>query len=68
MELLFSTSLQYAVSVPRYLLLIYNSTSVDSSNVCAYYLANRPMVSNANVLAIACTNVPLSQPGGVTSR
>ncbi len=48
----FSTTVSYPVNVPQDLLLIYNTNSLDSSNVCAYYLANRPRVSNANVLGI----------------
>jgi len=47
---IFSPWVQYPVDVSKDLLLIYNTNSTDSSNVCAYYLANRPMVSNANVL------------------
>ncbi len=44
--------LEYPVNVAQDLLLIYNTNSIDSSNVCAYYLAHRPMVWNANVLTI----------------
>ncbi len=51
----FSTLTQYPVDVSKDLLLIYNTNSLDSSHVCAYYLAHRPMVSNANVLGITCT-------------
>ena len=51
---IFSTWVQYPVDVAKDLLLIYNSNSVDSSNLCAYYLAHRPLVSAANVLAIGC--------------
>ncbi len=43
------------IDVTKDLLLIYNTNSLDSSNVCAYYLAHRPMVSGANVLGIGCT-------------
>ena len=43
-----------AINVANDLLLIYNSNSSDSSNLCAYYLAHRPMVGGANVLGIAC--------------
>ena len=50
----FSTLIQYPVDVSKDMLLIYNTNSLDSSNVCAYYLQHRPMVSNANVLGIAC--------------
>jgi hypothetical protein len=55
MVALFSPLVQYPVDVSKDLLLIYNTNSADSSNVCAYYLANRPMVSNANVLGINAT-------------
>jgi len=51
---MFSPTVQYPVDVTKDLLLIYNSNSTDSSNVCAYYLANRPLVANANVLSVAC--------------
>ena len=51
---IFSPWVQYPVDVSKDLLLIYNTNSTDSSNVCAYYLANRPMASNANVLGIHC--------------
>jgi alpha-tubulin suppressor-like RCC1 family protein len=47
----------YAVDVRKDLLLIYNTNSLTSSNVCAYYLAHRPMVSGANVLGIGCGSV-----------
>ncbi len=52
----FSTLTQYQVDVTKDLLLIYNTNSTDSSNVWAYYMANRPMVTGANVLGIGCTN------------
>ena len=50
----FSPRVQYPIDVTQDLLLIYNTNSVNSSKVCAYYLANRPMVRNANVLPIGC--------------
>ena len=56
MAAIFSPLVQYPIDVSKDLLLIYNTNSIDSSNVCAYYLANRPMVSNANVLGIGLTN------------
>jgi hypothetical protein len=43
-----------AINVTNDLLLVYNSNSSDSSNLCAYYLAHRPMVGGANVLGVAC--------------
>jgi hypothetical protein len=54
MAAIWSPLVQYPVNVARDLLLIYNTNSLDSSNVCQYYLAHRPMVSGANVLAIGC--------------
>ncbi len=54
--LIFSPLTQYQVDVTKDLLLIYNSTNADSSNVFAYYTNNRPMVSAANRLPISCTN------------
>ena len=50
----FSPWVQYPVDVTKDLLLVYNTNSLDSSNVCAYYLAHRPMVTGANVLPIGC--------------
>jgi hypothetical protein len=52
----FSPLVQYPINVTQDLLLVYNATTADGSNVFAYYLANRPMVANANVLAL--TNCP----------
>ena len=51
---MFSPLVQYPMDVTKDLLLIYNSNSADSSNVCAHYLAHRPMVADANVLGVAC--------------
>ena len=51
---LFSPLVQYQVDVTKDLLLIYNTNSADSIFVKDYYLANRPMVSGANVLGIGC--------------
>jgi len=52
----FSSYVQYQVDVSKDVLLVYNTNtnSTDSSNVCAYYLAHRPMVSGANVRSNAC--------------
>ncbi len=58
MAAIFSPLVQYLpVDVSRDLLLIYNTESPGngSSNVCAYYVANRPMMNSANVLGIGCT-------------
>jgi alpha-tubulin suppressor-like RCC1 family protein len=57
----FSPLLQYAVDVTKDMLLIYNSNSTNSTTLKDYYLAHRPMVSNANVLGISCaTNEVIS--------
>ena len=63
MAAIFSPLIQYPVDVSKDLLLIYNTNSLDSSNVCQYYLTHRPMVSNAIVLGIGCTtNDPIWPP------
>jgi hypothetical protein len=63
MAAIWSPLVQYPVDVSKDLLLIYNTNSTGSSNVCAYYLAYRPMVSSANVLGIGCpTNETISPP------
>jgi len=62
MAALYSPLVQYPVDVTKDLLLIYNTNSIDSSNVCQYYLTHRPMVSNANVLGIGCTNSEIIEP------
>ena len=50
----FNRLLQYPIDVSKDLLLIYNATNISySSNVCAYYLSHRPMVSNALRLGIS---------------
>jgi hypothetical protein len=67
MAAIFSPLVQYSVDVSKDLLLIYNANSIDSSNVCAYYLANRPMVSNANVLGIGCTTLETILPDDFTN-
>jgi hypothetical protein len=52
----FSPLVQYPINVAQDLLLVYNPSTADGSNVFAYYLANRTMVTNANTLAL--TNCP----------
>lgn len=52
---IFNPLVQYPLDVSEDLLLVYNTNSLDSSNVCAYYLEHRPMVSDASVLGIGCT-------------
>jgi hypothetical protein len=64
---IFSSWVQYPVDVSKDLLLIYNTNSLDSSNVCQYYLTHRPMVSNANVLGIGCTTNPIFWPPDFTN-
>jgi hypothetical protein len=54
---IFSPLLQYPVDVTKDLLLIYNTNSTDSVTVLNYYLAHRPMVSGANVLAIGSPGI-----------
>jgi hypothetical protein len=55
MAAIFSPLVQYPINVTKDLLLIYNATNISySSNVCAYYMAYRPMVRNANRLGISC--------------
>jgi len=50
------------------LLLIYNTNSLDSSNVCQYYLTHRPLVSKAIVLGIGVTtNDPITPPDFATN-
>jgi hypothetical protein len=61
MATIFSPLVQYPVNVTNDLLLIYNTNSLDSSNVCQYYRTHRPMVSSANVLGIGVTtNDPIT--------
>ena len=60
---IFSTYVQYPVDVTKDLLLIYNTNSLDSSNVCAYYLQKRPMVSGANVLGIGSPGIFVASGG-----
>ena len=67
MAAIFSPLVQYPVDVSKDLLLIYNTNSLDSSNVCHYYLTHRPMVSNANVLGIGCTTNEIIEPSDYTN-
>jgi len=61
MAAIFSPLVQYPVNVSQDLLLIYNTNSIDSSNVWRYYTNNRPMVASANTLALGCeTNEQVS--------
>jgi hypothetical protein len=63
----FAPLVQYQVDVTKDLLLIYNTNSLDSSNVCAYYLQHRPLVGGANVLGIGCSNRPSFFPEEYTN-
>lgn len=66
---IFSPLIQYyPLTAAKDLLLIYNTSSVDSSNVMSYYLTNRPMVANANVLGIACTTNEITLPGDFSNQ
>jgi len=51
---LFSTFVSYPLDPKKDLLLIYNTNSMDSTNVWNYYMQHRPMISAANVLPISC--------------
>jgi len=68
MAAVWSPLVQYPVDVSEDLLLIYNTNSLDSSNVCMYYLTNRPMVSNANILGIGCTTLETITPSDFTNN
>lgn len=52
--LAYSLTLNYPVTVSQDLLLIANTNSQDSTNLLTYYLANRPLVDDANVLQLDC--------------
>ena len=60
-------SLNYPVEAARDLLLIYNTNSVESKFVKDYYLANRPMVADANVLGIGCTTNEMTSQADLTN-
>jgi len=51
-----SLSVQYPVDVPQDLLVVANTNTADGRFARDYYLAHRPMISNANVVNLACTN------------
>ncbi len=55
LALTYSPVLNYNYKPAQDLLVIYNSNSVGSVAVKDYYLANRPKISDANVLGIGCT-------------
>ena len=67
MAAIFSSWVQYPVNVAKDLLLIYNTNSIDSSNVCYYYLTHRPMVGNATCLGIGCTTNETIAPSAYTN-
>ena len=68
MAAIFSPVVQYPINIAQDLLLIYNSTNTSlSSSVFAYYLANRPMVGNANLLGISCPIDEVIQMSNYTS-
>jgi len=64
----FSPLVQYPVEVSQDLLLIYNTNSADSAFVKDYYLAHRPMVSEANVLGVGCTNAEIITSSTLTNE
>ena len=63
----FLKTVMYPVNVSQDLLLIYNTNSLASRTVENYYLQNRPMVSNANVLGIGCTTNETFLPAEYTN-
>jgi hypothetical protein len=67
MASIFSPLVQYPINVSKDLLLIYNTNSTDSWNVCQYYRTNRPMISPANVLGIGCTTNETISPTDYTN-
>jgi alpha-tubulin suppressor-like RCC1 family protein len=71
MAAIFCPWVQYPVDVTRDLLLVYNTNSIGggSSNVCQYYLANRPMVGNCtNVIAVGPSLGPGCWPDDFTNN
>jgi alpha-tubulin suppressor-like RCC1 family protein len=68
MAAIFNPAVQYQVNVPNDLLLIYNTNSLDSSNVCQYYMTHRPMVSTANRLGIGVTTNDPMLPQDYTNK
>ena len=64
----FSPLVQYQVDVTKDLLLIYNTNSLASSNVCAYYLEHRPMASEANVLGVGCSTDEIMDTAAFTNQ
>ena len=67
MAAIWSPLVQYPIDVSKDLLLIFNTNSVDSWNVCRYYTNNRPMVANANILGIGCTTNETAYPVDFTN-
>ena len=67
MAALYSPLVYYPVNPSKDLLLIYNTNSLYSSNVCQYYLTHRPMVSTANKLGIGCTTNETISPSDYTN-
>jgi alpha-tubulin suppressor-like RCC1 family protein len=72
MAAIFCPWVQYPVDVTRDLVLVYNTNyygGSGSSNVCQYYLANRPMVGNCtNVIAIGADVGPGCWPDDFTNN
>jgi len=64
----FSPLVSYSVDVTKDLLLIYNTNSLDSSNVWSYYMQHRPMVSGANVLSIGGATNDIYLPDEFTTN
>lgn len=68
MASLFSPLVEHTVDATKDLLLVYNSNSIDSSNVASYYLQHRPVAAGASVLGVACTNNEAIRPGYFTTN
>jgi alpha-tubulin suppressor-like RCC1 family protein len=65
---IYSSLLQYQVDVSKDLLLVYNSASSNSVWVKDYYLAHRPMASNALVYGIGCVTNEIALPDEFTNQ
>ena len=70
LETQFSPLIQYPVDVSKDVLIVYNSSPTYNNSLILkdYYLANRPMMGNANVLGIVCnTNWDTIHPDDFTN-
>ncbi len=65
---IFSPLIQYPVDVTRDLLLLYNTNSTNSIYIKNYYLANRPLVANANLVGVTGTASEGTTPTDFTNQ